>query len=282
MKKILFVFTIAVLICSCRSIDFPSVEESQRSIDINKRKIDSLNTIVESRKPNFSVGSDLTIRVSLSALNKIVEPIANSREEDVAISFHETKPLFKEDKSIFGIAYTNYLNVESGNISANLKKFRFDRFEQNKIDAIIELEGKGNIAVSGRYMGVPASSTPLIELYLYEPVSFGMIPTGNGSLQLKPIPKKLILKTKTSIKLLEWYVPWYQEIPLELTDLIQPVTLPLGFKTEVGFPLPSSKNSNAKIEYVPYLINLSDTQLNLINNKIEFKTNIDFVKKTNK
>jgi hypothetical protein len=279
MRKLLFFFTLSIIISSCRSIDFPSVEESQAVIDINKRKIDSLNVIVESKNPSFHSGNDVSISVGLNSLNKIIEPVANSRQEDISIVFYETKPIFKEDKSLLGISYTNYLNIENGNISANLKKFRFDKFDKNQIDAIIEIEGKGNIAVSGKYMGVPASSTPIVELYLYEPITFDIIATGKGNLLLKPVAKKMILKTKTSVKLLGWYVPWYQEVPLEITDLIQPATLPLGFRTEIYFPLPSSKNSNEKIGFVPYLINLSDTKLNLVNNRLEFKTNIDFVKK---
>ncbi len=279
MKKLVFLIVLLALVSSCRSIDFPSVEESQLSINKNNRRIDSLNNIVNQKKPKYKSGSDLFITVGLNSINKIIEPLAMSRQEDVSINFWETKPLFKEDKNIFGISYTNYLNIDKGSLSANLKKFRFDKFDGNKIDAIIELEGKGNISVSGKYTGVPASSTPLIELYLYEPITFEVLPDGYGNLLLKPIPKRLALKTKTSIKLLEWYVPWYQEIPLELTDLIQPVKIPLGLRTEIGFPLPSLQNSNEKIEFVPYLIDLSSAKLELKNNKIEFKTNIDFRKK---
>ena len=279
MKNLLILLAAALALVSCRSVDFPTVEESQKIIDLNKHKIDSLNTLVESRKPAIKLDSDLQMNLSLSSVNKVIEPVANSKQEDISVTFRETKPLFKEDKNIFGISYTNYLNVDGGNISVNLKKFRFDRLIQNKIDANIELEGKGNISVSGKYTAIPASATPLIELYLYEPITFLVLPDGRGSLILKAEPKRMVLKTKTSIKLLEWYVPWYQEVPLELTDLIQPVILPLGFKTEIGFPLPSSKNGNEKIEMAPYLINLNDTKLVLENNKIEFKTNVDFIKK---
>lgn len=280
MKNIVLFMLTAVLLGACKSVDYPSIEESQAKIDLNRKKIDSLNLIVEAKKPKIKTETDLSISVGLNTLNKIMDPFANGKQEDVSIVFHETKPIFKEDKSIFGISYTNYLNIDKGSLSANLKKFRFDRFSQNKLEAILEIEGKGNISVSGKYMGVPASASPIIELYLYEPITFEMLPDGNGYLILKPQPKQLILKTKTSVKLIEWYVPWYQELPLELTDLVQPVRLPLGIKTEIKFPLPSSKNSNDKIEFVPYTLDLKNTRISLIDNKIDFGTNIEFIKKT--
>ena len=279
MKNFYIIFVIALLLYSCKSVDYPSIEESQNVINLNRKKIDSLNQIVNKIKPQVNSENDLGIKISLSALNKIVQPLANSKDEDINCTFYETKPLLKEDKSILGISYSNYLNIDKGFFSINLKKFYFDKLFDNKINAILELEGKGNISVSGKYMGLPGSISPLVELYLYEPIAFNLNPANSSELLLSPEPKTLILKTKTSFKLFEWYIPWYYEVPLQLSDLISPVQFPIGIKTEISFPLPSSKNSNEKIEYWPYQINLDKSKLIFKNNQIEYITNKNFIKK---
>jgi len=278
-KNFYIIFVIALLLYSCKSVDYPSIEESQNVINLNRKKIDSLNQIVNKIKPQVNSENDLGIKISLSALNKIVQPLANSKDEDINCTFYETKPLLKEDKSILGISYSNYLNIDKGFFSINLKKFYFDKLFDNKINAILELEGKGNISVSGKYMGLPGSISPLVELYLYEPIAFNLNPANSSELLLNPEPKTLLLKTKTSLKFFEWYIPWYYEIPLQLSDLIPPVKFPIGIKAEILFPLPSSKNSNEKIEYYPYQISLDKSKLYFQNNQIEYITNLNFNKK---
>jgi hypothetical protein len=277
MKRNILIFVIPFILFACKSgVDLPSVQQSEKSISEYNNRIDSLERVIIRKKPSFPVGNDFVIRLSLPAIDKVVETFANNRYDDLTINFLQTAPVYKEDKSIFGISYTNYVNIDNGFLNANLKKFRFDNTNKNKLDATIEIEGKGNISVSGKYMGVPASVSPEIELYMYETVTFDIIAENSGYVLLKPEPKKMILKSKFSVNLLGWQLPWYQEIPLELSALIEPIRLPIAAKPEFMLPLPSSKPGDEKIEYAPYLIELSNSKVAAANNKIEFRSDINF------
>jgi hypothetical protein len=277
MNKNIYIFLIPFLLVSCKSgIELPTIEQSQKSIALYNNRIDSLERAVIRKKPSFPIGNDFIIRLSLPAIDKIVETLANNRYDDLSVKFLPTAPVYKEDKSILGISYTNYLNIDNGFLNANLKKFRFDNTNRNKIDATIEVEGKGNISVSGKYMGVPASISPEIELYLYETITFNLIAENNGYVTLKPEPKRMILKSKFYVNLLGWQFPWYQEVPLEISELIEPIKLPISVRPEFMLPLPSSKPGDQKIEYAPYILDFSNSNVTASNNRIEFKSDVNF------
>jgi hypothetical protein len=275
----IILLTFALGFAGCSSIDLPTVEQSQKSINISKLQIDSLSSNIKMKRLALPAGNDVIVRINMNALNKIIEPIANNREDDIKIDFPPTKPVMSEDKSILGIKYTNYINVESGSLIANLKKFRFERMHLNKIGTTLEVEGKGNLSVSGRYMGVPASVSPEIYMYLFESVSLSLTSTKNGEIVLNPEQKGMILKTKFTVSLLGWQVPWYQEVPLEFTDMIKPLSFPIALKSEIQFPLPAKTFGDQKLEFAPYLLELSNSKVSAANNKLEYRTDVDFRRK---
>ena len=172
-------------------MDLPSMEESQKSIINFKQRIDSLNNGEVFKKITLPEGKDFITRINISILNRILEAFANKRNNDLTVNFLPTCPLFSEDKSILGISYTNYLNIDNGFVNTNLKKFRFDKFEYNKVYATLEVEGIGNISVSGKYTGIPASVSPQVELYLYESIVLDVTPSDSGYIILKPLSQKL-------------------------------------------------------------------------------------------
>jgi hypothetical protein len=280
MKKFISILLLSIILFSCKSYDYPTIEESEEIIYTNSKIIDSLNVIIQNKKPKLDSKPNFVFNLSNNFINKILQSYTNSKTEDILIQFNETKAFYEENKIILGLSVRNYLDIHSSVISTDIKKVRFEKTYSNRMEALLEIESKGNILVSGRYTGIPIKANPLVELYLNEPIMFDIYPTKNGTIMFKPLPKKLLLKTRISIKVLEWYVPWYKEIPIEITELIQPIEMPLGFETEFYFPLPNSNlESNDKLTFIPYTINLENNSIRLDNDRIEFKTNLVFRKK---
>jgi hypothetical protein len=270
---------LTVVLIGCSSLNLPSTEESKKKIADLMPQVNTQNMLINRMTTNLPSGSDITARIRLAAFNTILSAFTKSRMDDITINFPPTKPFYSEQKSILGINYTNQLDVNSGQVVMDIKSFTFDKFDQNKIDATLEIQGKGNISVSGKYTGIPASVSPEIELYLKESISFDVLPADTGAIILRPQSKTLILKTKFYVKLLEWKVPWSQDIPLQLTDLMKPVTVRFALMSEIWFPLPASKAGANKLDYVPYYLQLSKTSVGIKNGMLESKTDVDFKKK---
>jgi hypothetical protein len=280
MKKILLtlLMTIIPVLYGCSSYKMASVEDSQKSIDINRWKNDSLEAIL---KPMLKIpeGNDLIMKMELGAINKILNKYAYNRPDDILLFFRKSKDFMKEDKSTLGIKYTNFIDIDTGFVSLNLKSLQMNKLHQNKVDGMIELEGKGFISVSGKYTGIPASASPEVELYLNEAISMELLPTDTGYVVLKPVPKDIILKIKFSINLLGWKIPYYQEIPLKFAEMMKPVGFPLAVNADVTFPLPAQKFGNGNIEMVPYQMIFKKTKVTGVNTKIEYRTDIDLKRK---
>ncbi len=267
------------LFAGCSSVNLPSTEESRKKIADLSPLLGTENFLINRITANLPIGSDITAHIRMAAFNTILSAFTKARKDDITINFPPTRPFYSEQKSILGINYTNQLDINSGQVVMDIKSFSFDKLDQNKIDATLEIEGKGNISVSGKYTGIPASVSPEIDLYLKEGITFDVQLTDTGTVVLKPQSKTLLLKTKFSIKLLEWKIPWNQDIPLQLTDLMKPVTVRLALMTEIWFPLPASKAGADKLEYVPYYLQLSKTSVGIKNGVLESKTDVDFKRK---
>lgn len=282
MKKIQNLISLLSLIFflnACSSLDMPSIEESQAIIKSNEEKIEANTKIIKSKSAFLQKGNDLICNVKIDMLNKLIGKIANFRDNDISIYFRPKKDFIKEDKKVLGIEYSNYLALDTGKIDLNIKKLQFESQSGNKLTAIIELEGKGNINVSGKYTGIPASAKPEVYLYLNDKIVFNIETAESGIVVLKPEPKKLNLKTKISIKLLEWSIPYNQEIPLETVDLIKPIKIPIALSKEIPFPIPAQQNSGSKLEFVAYMIDLSQAQISIKNNTIDYRSHFDIRKK---
>lgn len=282
MRKIRF-FAITIffifIFLGCKSIDLPTVEQSQKLIDFYQPQINLADRNIDDRTKNLPSGNDFILRLSVNPLNTILKALSNRREDDIKFIFRQSKNVVKEDKSVLGINYTNYINIDTGSFSVNIKAINFSKFDKNIIEGKIEIEGKGAISASGKYIGVPASISPEVQIYLNEPVSFNLEGTDSGYIVLKPRPAKLTLKTKFFFKLLDWKIPWGYDSQLEFTDIMKPMAVPIAINTEVQFPKPSKKAGSNQMEQVPYEIQLINTRLTTIDSKLEFRSDAIFKKK---
>lgn len=277
--KVLRLFALGLLVASCSGVKYPTVVESQNKINALQPQIVKYDEYFNARNSNAGKILDVQTSISLPAINKILDKFVSNRTDDIVIKFNNTPKIFLEEKSTLGIKYTNYVDINSGTISVNLKSLKFDSFSGNVISGTIEVEGSGDIGVSGQYMGVPASVKPKVTLYLSEPVQFTIAPTGVGMVTLTPKPKQLKLKTKIAISMLSLNLPWYQEVPLKLEELVKPMQFPIAMQSDFNLPVPSSTFSSNQFEQVPYKFNMSETKVIADKNVIEFKTNVELIKK---
>lgn len=278
MTKFRFImFLLSLYIFSgCKSIDMPTIEQSQKLIDFYKPQINLADRNIDDKTKNLPSGNDLILRLSINPINTILKALANRREDDIKLIFSQSKNVVKGDKSILGINYTNYINIDTGSFSVNIKAINFSKFDKNIIEGRIEIEGKGEISASGKYMGVPASISPEVQIYLNEPVSFNLQATDSGYIVLKPRPSELTLKTKFFFKLLEWKIPFSYDSKLQFTDIMKPMAVPIALNTEIQFPKPSKKAGSNEMEQIPYEVQLKNTLLKTLDSKLELRSDAVF------
>lgn len=283
MKRIAFVppavVVLAVLASGCgSSVDLPSREESRQTISALKPMIDSLDTVIAEQGRSLPKGYDIISRTRLSAVNALLDRVTTSSVNDIHIDFLRTAPLWKEEKSILGISYTNHVDIDTGTLDIDLKKFRFTSTENNIVNAEIEIEGSGIAKVSGQYTGIPATAAPRVQFYLNDRIQFALTVADSDYIKLTPLPKSVLLKVKVSINLLGWSIPYSKEIPLQSVDLIKPVMIPSALRSEVVFPIPAAQFGEQQYEFVRRYITFTKTTVRTFDNMLEYRGNIDLTK----
>jgi hypothetical protein len=269
-----------VLLGACASLDLPSIEQSRASVEAARPRITAADSVARNWSATRLPGAaDLVTRVRMYAVNRMLDAVAGNRSDDVRIRFLPTKGIVKEDKSVLGVSYTNTVDIEGGELTLNLKTLRFDRFDRNTAEATIEIEGAGRISVSGRHTGVPASASPNVELRIADRITFDVKPADSGMVLITPRAKTVNLSVKLSVTLLQWSVPYTQEVPLQIRDLVPPMRVPVALSTEVPFPVPAAKAGDEKFDYVPFRLMLSRTTVRTSGDVLEVSTDLDFIRK---
>ncbi|MBI2427342.1 MAG: hypothetical protein HYV29_00825 [Ignavibacteriales bacterium] len=87
-----------------------------------------------------------------------------------------------------------------------------------------------------------------------------------------------MLKTKVTINLLGWSIPYYREIPLQSDELIKPVLIPSALRSEIVFPLPAAQYGEQRLEFVKRSLDFTRSTVGANNNILEYKSNISFIK----
>ena len=267
------------LFASCSSLDIPSIEQSEKTIATLRPLLKQSDEAINTYGQRIPSGNDLIFRLKLSALNTIATTVAGQRTDDVRIAFLPTRPFLREDKSILGIKYANSIDIDTGNLIMNLRVFRFDRCRNNIIDAIIGIDGRGKIKLSGRYTGIPASASPFIDMTLDETIHFDIVLSDSGCVQLRPRKQQLVLHTTFSVKIIEWQIPWSKDIPLEVTDLIPPIDIPMAFGASIPFPIPSPEYGDERLTFIPHAVEFFRTIINASNDVLEVRTDFRFSEK---
>ena len=279
MRNILAAVPLVLFLASCGTDSgIPTKEESQQRIVQLKQDMDTLDARLLPVAAALPKGSDLISHTRSSAVNTLLTRLTSRTLADIHVDFLATRPLWKEDRSVLGIGYTNFVDIDTGKLDIDLKRFTFNSFTNNIVDASIEIEGTGSIKASGKYTGVTAGISPQIHFYLNEQIQFVVTAADSDYIRLNPVPKTVMLKTKVTIALLGLNLPYYTEIPLQTVDLIKPVMIPSAVRSEIVFPIPASQYGSERLNFVKRYLRFSRSAVRANNNILEYRSNIDFEK----
>lgn len=279
-----YILAMTLLFCSAvgvgcgSSLDIPSVEESEKKIAGIAPLLDSIDLEITSRTQFLPKGFDIVTHTRMSAINTLLNGVMNAGKNDIRFDFLQTRPLWSEQKSIFGIAYMNVVDVDTGRLDVDLKHFQFTGLSDNIVNAEVEIEGTGSIKVSGTYAGLRASAAPQVHLYLNERLQFSISTADSDYIRLTPLPKIVLLKAKVTIHLLGWDIPYYREIPLQAAQLMKPVLIPSAMRSEIVFPLPAAQYGGEKVEFVKRSLVFTRSSVGADNGILEYKSDISFIK----
>lgn len=276
MKKYFYILSLLLLI-SCKSIELPTIEESNYKINLLQKQIEVVDKTITPKMPKTN--TDLTLKIKRSAVQKIVKGLAQSSMTDFNLFFQPTPQFIKEEHSFFGISYTDYLSIDTGFVELNLRDLDIQSMDYSVLKLHIELDGKGFFDVSGKYKGIPASKRPEIELNLSEDLQFSLYPNKYSEIVIAPYPKTMYLNVKFLLNFMGWKIPWNESIDLNLTDILQPVKLPMSLSSDIDFPFPKKEYDFNTIEPVKYSLNFKDTKISIDNNILNVSTNILLIKK---
>jgi hypothetical protein len=268
-----------LLLVGCgSSVNIPDADESKQTIAAIKPQLERLDTVINALTRTLPRGHDLITQTRTSAVNTLLSRVTDRTMKDIRVDFLSTRPLWKEEKSVLGIGYTNFVDIDTGSLDIDLKKFVFGELSNNTIYARIEIEGTGMLTATGKYAGVAAHLSPQIHFYLDEQVLFTVAAADSDYIRLNPVPKTVRLKTRITIDLLGFSIPYYKEIPLLTTDLIKPVMIPSAVTSEIVFPIPAAQYGSDRLAFVKRYLRFTRSAVRANKNVLEYRSNIDFVK----
>lgn len=266
---------LVVGLTACSSIDLPTVDQSRIRITRLTRELKRAESPLQRYEQRITTRRDVSTSMKIEVLNRVLAALASHRSDDITVHFPPTRPLLEERKSIFGIQYTNRLDIDTGTVRLNLRHAFIIAQQQDELHIAIQLEGQGSIAVSGKYTGIPASSMPRVELALDDTVAF-RLEAGKkpGTLTLSPQRKTTFLIATLHVSLLGWEIPWEERVPLQIEELIPAVELPSLISTSLRIPMPAHSYSDSRYEFVSIPIQLRNTGTLITSENIRFDTDI--------
>lgn len=280
-KNIILSMSLFFLLNACSNFDMKTKEESKNEIIKYNNELQIIDKKINetlSKSINSKNQDEFNIIIKEKFLNNLSNLISNHKVDDIKFFILPKKSFFSETKKALGVEYNNYVNIDTGYISLNLKKINFSKLTNNKVYGEVEIEGGGNFKISGKHTGVPGSFAPNINIYLREDIVFTIKMDDNNNLILTPENKELELKTKFTISFLQFKIPYSQSINLKTKDLIKPIKLPLLFQNYVNLPKPEDKINSKKLVYETYKLNMDDIKIRTNDGILEYNSNVTLQK----
>jgi hypothetical protein len=240
-----------------------------------KAELEKVERPLRIYETRLTSNTDMRTTLRVSVVNSVLGALASHRSDDLVIAFPETRPLLLERKSVFGIGYTNRLDIDSGTVTLNLRRASIASQRRGELRVFLEMEGQGRISVSGKYAGISGSTSPRIELSLRDTISFLVSSGGEqGTILLRPARGSVILNAKLHVSLLGWEVPWEERIPIQIDKLIPPIELPTLIQTSIKLPVPARDFSDKNYEFAetPFIFSKSRTMVD--GNFIRFDSDV--------
>lgn len=264
----------ALFFPACSSIDLPTVEESTARITRLSGELARAEAPLRVYEERFALKRDMKTSIDPDVLNRVLKAVATQRSDDMRIGFPATRPLIQERNTLLGISYVNRLDIDSGLVTLNLKRAELRGLRRGAVRVYLELEGEGRIAVSGRYAGVPASSSPRIELSLRDTVTLLVKSDPKGGITLTPAKQTVMLVTTFHVSLLGWEIPWNEETPLQINELLQPITMPGILSGEIKLPAPAREYSSSRYEFVTVPVEMKNVEAGTGKGRIDIEADV--------
>lgn len=164
--------------------------------------------------------------------------------------------------------------MDSGRVTMDLKTLRILRIDGDGLVLDVDILGKGNIGVSGRYLGVSASTVPEIDLQVHDSVRFQFRAGQGGAIEIRPTPaQKADLHTRISLALLAWRIPWKKDIPLDIDKIVPAFSIPSSLATRIYVPVHDAATPWRKI---PLDMRFKDATVKTLGGRIELRANLEF------
>ncbi len=274
--RAIFIIVSVIFVISCKTMDIPTIEQSEKQIQQYKTSIERAEKAIISQEYTIPKGNDLIIQMHQSIFNKIFSKLSSEKKDDIYIYFENSPDFISENKNVVGINYKNSISIDTGNVILDLKKFNFTALKDNSIESDISIYGKGNISISGTHTGLKARATPDVEIMIDENIVFQILTDLKNQLIIKPKPQNIILKAKFTINLLTWKIPYSHNFQFKTSEIIKPIAIPLIFDTNIELP-PITNTKNGLPE--KYNLILHNAKLSSFGNKLEYRVDINLKKK---
>lgn len=270
------ILSATLFLFACSSIDLPTVEESDARIARVQSDLARAEAPLRSYAQRLSLRKDMKTAIDPDLLNRVLKAVATQRSDDMRIVFPPTRPLLEERKQILGFTYTNRLDIDSGAVTLNLRRAELKGLRSSGVKALLEFDGAGRIAVSGKYGGVPASASPRVEISLKDSITLNIRTNQKGEITLIPARQTVLLSTTFHVSLLGWEIPWNEKTPLQLDELIQPITMPGILVGEMKLPAPAKEYRSGRYEFVSVPVEIRNTEAGTANGKIEIQADVEY------
>ncbi len=276
-SKLNIMIVIMILLVSCSTMDKTDVSQLNTKIKKIDSNLNTLNKNLDKIMQEFISENNIEIHISEKVLNEIMTKLSNYNNKDIIINLLSTKEIYKKEQNILGIKYTNYVNIDSGLLNINIKSIKLINQKDNELKLQLELSGTGFISLSGKNTGISASIKSKIEAYSKDTLNF-KVQSQSHNIVLKPQNDKVDIKTKFTITLFGWNIPWRETINLSIADILKPLEIPLEINTSVIFPLPDFKIKKLTLKGIPAKIKTKNFNVSSSKNGMTIKSNLEFTK----
>lgn len=266
------------IIISCSSIDTNNNLNLKKELENIENQLVQLNKNLDLKSKEFFSKNDIEISISDKVINNILYNLSNYNNKDIVIKLLPTKHIYRKEVNVLGIQYTNYVNIDSGFINIDIKSIKKISQQNNEVTLQVELSGNGSISLSGKNTGISASITSKIDAYTKDTISFKLQSQSNNII-LKPQNNNIGIKTKFTISLFGWDIPWRETINLNLSDLLKPFEIPLSISSSLELLLPDFKNNKMTFKEIPTKIETNNFSVSTSTSGIKIQSNINFIKK---
>lgn len=273
MKRVWYMIIAGFIIGGCSGSDLPTTEESQRTITTLRTRVEMIENLIDAMPHPKLLNRDMEIRINTKAIDRILHALTHNRSDDIRISLPPTRHLIEQKKLALGIPYTNYIDIDSGKFNLNIRDFRIVSADKNSLKMFLHIEGKGRIAVSGKYVAIPASANPAIKISARDTVRFMMQHSRDGIVRLVPQRKNIDLEITVFIRLLAWDVPYKHTMKLAVRDIIQPVPLPMSMSSTISM-LALKSSPDEQVRFVRSKLNINDVRTGIHNGWIHSAMNV--------